>query len=176
MQFDLLLKSQLKGESIPSRLLAFDPGETTGLAFFLDGELHTVDQLETKTMLETPKVLKEAFKKYNPDIVVFEEYRIYGWKTEVHSWSDLHTPRVIGAIETICALSEESIPYTRQSAQQPKSFCTDMKLKQWDFYKKGVRHGRDAVRHGCFYLLFNHSKKSTRAEQQKFRDLYLCDW
>lgn len=165
--FKQLLESHAKND-IPPRLLALDPGETTGLAFFESGDLKDFKQLPTKNMVDAPRLFKDSFDYYKPDIVVFEEYRVYAWKTQTHSWSDLHTSRVIGSLETLCYIASPRIPYTRQSAQQPKQFCTDNKLKHWNFYQPGQKHARDAIRHGCFYLLFNHTKRETKTEHSNF--------
>jgi hypothetical protein len=39
-------------------------------------------------------------------------------------------------------------------ASQAKAFVTDQKLKEWGFWKEGMRHSRDAIRHGLYFLLF----------------------
>jgi hypothetical protein len=41
-----------------------------------------------------------------------------------------------------------------QMATTAKTFVTDEKLKQWGFWQEGMRHSRDAIRHGLYFLLF----------------------
>ena len=85
--------------------------------------------------------------------VVMEDYKVYGWKTDQHAWAALHTPKFIGSIVALCYIHQ--IPYHMQMAQQAKGFCSDEKLEGWGYYDRGMRHARDAVRHGCYYTLFN---------------------
>jgi len=137
-------------------LLSLDPGETTGFAVFERGHLGKCLHLRTKPIDEGVDGLNSLIGAIKPDVIVYESYRVYGWKTEQHAYSDLHTPQLIGAIQTIARL--KSIPVHSQSAQVAKQFCTDMKLKEWGVYERGFKHGRDAVRHGCYFLLFNQHK------------------
>lgn len=140
----------------PERLLALDPGETTGYAYFHRGQLVESGQLSTQYVKTSIKPLSDFFDAHSTSLVVFEDYRIYSWKTDTHTWASLHTPQLLGVIETLCYLRQ--IKTFRQMAQQPKQFCTDEKLELWHMYKIGERHARDAIRHGCYYQLFNHGK------------------
>lgn len=142
-------------------VVAFDPGETTGYCVFIEGVLHVAGQLNTETVkLGVPVIQKtlQTYKQFNdiPAMVVFEDYRIYSWKTDQHTWAALHTPQMLGVIEALCYV--EGLETRRQMAQQPKQFCTDDKLKLWGYYRKGERHARDAIRHATYYLLFNDQK------------------
>lgn len=105
-----------------------------------------------------PKVLNETIVRVKPALVVFEDYKVYGWKTDQHAWSGLHTPRLIGALETLLGVVH-GIPFHKQMAHVAKGFCTDEKLTQWGYYAKGQRHARDAVRHACYYILFGGQTK-----------------
>ena len=160
------LATKLKPKHFRGTLVCFDPGETTGLAIFKDGKLSETAQLITKTRPQGIQVVDDLFctlkgtrhrfedsKHYHDVRVVMEDYKIYGWKTDSHSWSDLHTPKFIGGIEALCHI--HNIPYHLQMAQQAKGFADDKKLKAWGYYDKGQRHARDAVRHGAYYTLFN---------------------
>jgi hypothetical protein len=112
--------------------------------------------LNTHTIYSGVRLLEEEFQYHSPDMVVYEDFRIYDWKAASLSWNTLHTPRLIGAIQTLTF--QRAIKVFTQMAQQPKGFVTDAKLEQWGYYKKGQRHARDAVRHACYYLLFNNGK------------------
>lgn len=156
MQFLTLAKSvrerrnpELDEWEPPARLMSLDPGETTGWAFFEGGDL--ADSGETgpdDTMIETHDLIYDL----EPDMLVIEDYKIYGWKANTHQWSSLFTPRLIGAIELTCILYD--IDIHKQMAQEAKGFCTNKKLKQWNYYKTGKPHVRDAIRHGCYWLVF----------------------
>ncbi len=139
-------------EKVNQSVLALDPGNTTGWAMFKDSELKDSGHLETSDIPIATQLIGEHLGMWTPDVVVLEEYRVYAWKAKQHAWSTLPTARIIGSIETMCAMNK--IPVYMQSAQQAKGFCTDEKLKAWDYYDRG-RHARDAIRHGCFWLIFN---------------------
>ncbi|PHS13501.1 MAG: hypothetical protein COA78_07115 [Blastopirellula sp.] len=143
------------------RILSFDPGHTTGWAFFANNTLQAYGQINTKTMDTAPHNIMELFVKYDPTQIVFEDYRIYKGLAEHHEGSSVQTIHVIGAIETLCAF--KFLPYSKRMAAPVKNFCTDKKLTDWGFKKKGMRHAMDAIRHGCYQILFYHadSGKST---------------
>ena len=82
-----------------------------------------------------------------------EDYKIYAWKTDTHTWATLHTPQLLGVIRTIAVL--QGIPLETRMAVEAKTFCDNDKLEMWGLYKPGMRHARDAIRHGCFSLLFS---------------------
>lgn len=138
------------------KLLALDPGETTGFATFIGSErtVHweEIDQIKTWPMAETVAWLEALFNQQMPHTVVMESYRVYDWKSDDHKWSPVNTVQVIGCIQTLCI--QRGIPYYFQSAQIAKNFFTDEKLREYGMYLKGVRHGRDATRHGAYFLCF----------------------
>lgn len=139
------------------KVLALDPGETTGWAAFQseDGKyfkLFAEGQIKTWPMQDAVDQLQKLLDQVKPDHLVHELYAVYEWKSQDHSWSRMPTVRVIGCIETLCI--QQNIPFSSQTAQIAKTFCTDDKLKTWNFYIKGQRHARDAIRHGCYYLMF----------------------
>jgi len=150
--FEKFVKNPFTG-----RLITFDPGETTGVSIWDNQQLVDCTQLRTKTVVEALPVMERFFDTYALRrqwnvVVVMEEYRIYGWKTEQHAWQTVHTIQFIGCIMTLCLQRE--IPFVFQGAGIAKKFCTDEKLKDWGFYERGQRHARDAIRHGAYYLCF----------------------
>lgn len=173
MQFDLFLKTvhaQIPRNSgtFKGRLLALDPGETTGWSIWDSHdnasryEMHSCGQLPTwdkeaqaGTMFPIIPAV-QGFAKFieglDIDQVIMEVYRVYEWKADSHSWSDVPTLRIIGVIETI--LHQHNIPYWFQTAQVAKNFATDDRLKEWGFYQRGQRHSRDSMRHALYFLLF----------------------
>lgn len=144
------------------RLLALDPGETTGWALFstLNGQVSMeCGQIKTWPMTDCVQSLTKLLDYAAPKFIMHESYRIYDWKTENHSWSGVPTIHVIGCLETLCI--QRSIPWDTQSAGQAKNFCTDEKLKSWGVYEVGKKHARDAIRHGCLFLLFGQPEKDS---------------
>jgi hypothetical protein len=154
MLFEELLQKSRKGQPQwlpPSRLLALDPGETCGYALFILGKLQESGQ---QPCGELPaKGIQELFDKYYPTHVVAEDYRIYQHKTDSHTWSSLFTPRLLGMIELLCY--QKTIKLEWLMASTHKGFCTDTKLRDWGLWLRGKQHARDAVRIGCFHLLFS---------------------
>ena len=145
---------QLKGMPVPTkRILALDPGETTGYAVFDGIVFIKLGQVNTGHVDTSVIPLRKLFEEVNPDIVVVEEYRVYAWRAKQHSWSSLHTPRLIGCIETLCEIHRK--PIAMQGAGIVKQFVTNDKLKDWGFYVKGQAHARDATRHACYFIIFN---------------------
>lgn len=99
------------------------------------------------------------FQQIKPTHVVCEDYRVYAEKAGAHIGKSLFTPKLIGKIDLLCNV--DNIPVTYQMAATAKVFCTNDKLKEWGFYQESMRHSRDAIRHACYYILFNgRGKKS----------------
>lgn len=138
----------------PARLLSLDPGETTGWAVFEHGELTAAGQ--ALTMANGWTEIDRLFADIQPTMVIYENYRVYEHKLSRHANSEVYTLRLVGVIEYLCDVKHK-IPYYNQMAHQAKGFVSDEKLKQWNYYKTGMKHGRDAIRHGCYFLLFDKS-------------------
>lgn len=149
-----------KGISFEGRLLALDPGQTTGVACFSADAQETVlthaSQIKTWPLEEGVDTFWNLLQSLQPTKVVFESYQVYEWKTDDHTWSQIPTVQVIGMIKTI--LIQKEIPFETQTAQVAKGFCDDAKLKTWGYYQPGLRHARDAIRHACYNLLFGAPK------------------
>ncbi len=146
----------LKKRTPPDVVVALDPGETTGVAVFKEGRLVTVDQIAQREFDLAVRELVSLFDLTQPSMVIIEDYKVYSHKAGAHKWSALHTPRLIGAIQTLCVLYE--VGYHMQMASA-KRFCTDERLKDWRMYQVGNPHATDAVRHGVYYLLFGKEKR-----------------
>jgi len=152
MGIETLLVDSIKGNNTLIKVVSFDPGETTGMCVFEGSKLMLASQYKAKTVPEGAAFIHDFLESWRPDVVVMEMYRIYSWKAEDHSWQNLFTPRLIGAIQYICHTLK--LPLTEQTAQQAKGFCTDERLRAWGLYQEGQRHARDSIRHACYYLLF----------------------
>jgi hypothetical protein len=145
-------KERLKIRGAPPILLSFDPGATTGACVFEGTKLTYAVHLPSADLQLAVTSFTRFIDRYNPTEVVMEDYKVYPHYAKQHVGSNLLTPRLIGAIEVLC--DQRQIPYHKQMAGDPKRFVTDIKLKEWGFYYTGLKHARDAIRHGCFYLLF----------------------
>lgn len=159
--FAFLLQHTLvaRGIPVPPRLVTFDPGGTTGVAYFLNGEPVVTDQVAGTI----PSVAASLRKVYTPeavhpdwepgvDVVALENFRIYAWKTEDMKWKDILELRLIGALELVCA--DNATPLLKIGAGQGKGFTTNKKLQTWNFIRPlGQKHANDAIRVGCYILL-----------------------
>ena len=114
------------------------------------------------------RALVKLFIQVKPTCVVCEDYKIYAHKLERHTFSSVETLRLIGGIDMLCKLNilqclngifVDTIPIAYQMAFQGKGFATDARLKEWGFWKEGMKHSRDAIRHGIYYLLVTNLKK-----------------
>jgi hypothetical protein len=157
-EFEKLLSKLGRTPQHWESILALDPGETTGWATcrIRPQETPTLDflfgQLDTSTIKLAVQALEGMIE--DADLVICEDYRVYSWKSDQHKWANLHTPKLVGAIQTLCWIHSRQEP-VMQMAIEAKDFCTDDKLQDWGLYSKGGRHARDAIRHLCSYLLFS---------------------
>lgn len=151
--FESLVR-QTRKAPVPGKLLCLDPGETTGVAIFHGLKLHKALQVPTSSIIPGINLMHTLITKVRPAIIVCEDYRVYPNKMDTHTMSSLFTPRLIGAIETIAYLNGQ-IPLFKEMAADPKQFVTNDKLQQWGMWQgHKLRHAHDAIRHGCYYLLF----------------------
>lgn len=163
IQFATLLEKCRRAETpIPERLLCLDPGHTTGWCLFENGELTKWGQSDTVINRKGSnegeiswEAMLDIFKETKPTAIICEDYRVYAHKLDRHTNSPVLTLRLIGAIDFYAWDSD--IPINYQMASTAKGFATDAKLKEWDFWQEGMRHSRDAIRHGIYYLLFSKS-------------------
>ena len=149
------------------------------------GQCETVAKKGKELVLQWDE-LEDLFCTQRPTHVVCENYRIYAHKLERHSFSQVETLRLIGGIDMMChrgwcskgpedyeswdnphmprdPLEFEEyfqpIPIAYQMATDHKGFVSDDKLKRFGLYKEGMRHSRDAIRAGIYYLLITNKKK-----------------
>lgn len=153
-------------DEIPSKLLCLDPGNETGWALFEEGKLTKHGQVITcvekggtngAACIIDWAALGQLFADIEPTVVVCENYRVYAHKLERHSFSEVPTLRLIGGIDQLCCETGIEIHYLM--AVNHKPFVTDAKLKNWGLWKSGMRHSRDAIRLGIYYLIVESRKK-----------------
>ncbi len=141
-------------------ILSFDPGHTTGWASYFDGILTDSGQIDTTSISACLDSAQPLFHTYKPNVVVMEDYRVYKWRAKEHIGSPMLTTRIIGCLETL-AIQDFVNFVIKQPAHIAKNFCTDRKLKEWGYYDQG-KHARDAIRHGCYYILFGAIQKKDK--------------
>jgi hypothetical protein len=144
-------QDDLRTEYMGRTFVGLDPGETTGAAVWAKGEVR-LQQLETKDVGQAFLGLRAGLDALKPDHLRVEEYRVYNWMADSHSWSILHTPQLIGAIKVLALLHD--IPISFKLAQAAKSTWNDNVLKICGLYNPGLKHARDACRHLLYYMCY----------------------
>lgn len=146
------LLNQKRGEKFSPIIFALDPGLTTGWCVFKADKVVEHGQLEKSDPVTVFKFLQNTHKKHKVDYIVCENYRIYETKAKAHINSEVIVAQLIGSIKV--AAEAMDIPLKLQMAGLAKGFATDDKLREWGFWKVGMRHSRDAIRHAIYFSLF----------------------
>lgn len=129
------------------RILALDPGVTTGYAaaLYSPGRLSVaVDE-----QVWTPHGLYQWLNVYIaeselPTTIIFESFE---YRNKPRTGLNLTPVELIGVINIFRERYEPFVEFVMQSAASGKAFFSDDKLKQLGAYKVGKKHGRDATRH-----------------------------
>jgi hypothetical protein len=155
------LIKQVNKSDFQGRLLAVDPGETTGLTIIDVShpypQCHNValiiqDQIPSWPLEQFITPFTKILSTCTPTQIVYEAYHVYRWRLQEHAFSEVPTIQIIGALKTLAI--QHKIPFLRQTAQVGKAFFTDQRLKSMDMYIPGAPHSRDSLRHCAHYLTF----------------------
>ena len=144
-----------KIDVLGQRISSLDPGETTGTSTYDGIDTIQVSQWNTKSVTASYDKLVKHLGDFSPDQLRYEDYRVYSWKAEEHSWSPVHTIRWIGAIQVAAYVTHTDSSYIM--ATHAKGFWGDNKLDLFGLNPKGLKHGRDALRHLLYYMCFPES-------------------
>jgi hypothetical protein len=129
------------------RLLALDPGRTTGYAAgLLDSPVTRIVYDQTKL---TENQLFAMLEEIKPDHIVCEEFE---YRNRARSGLDLTPVKLIGVVSMYAR--SNSARLHMQSAARGKGHYSDSKLKKLGLYQAGKPHGRDALRHLLHWLTF----------------------
>jgi len=170
------------------KILAFDPsgnwreGEgTTGWAWFTDGKLTAFENIKSVDY-GCPESYwddhAQLIRDLQPDVVVYETYKLQAGKAMQQSWSELETPQLIGIIRHECWIHDiprygqiirhecwiHDIPRYGQDPMIKKRFNDDILIQLGIaerrgklLYINGERtndHMRDAIRHGLYFIKY----------------------
>jgi hypothetical protein len=127
------------------RIVALDPGITTGWATWNDGLPRLVDTLQYRDSLQ---FIWHKLQLDSPNVIVCENFT-YQQRTKV----ELYPVEVIGVVKLFAQIND--IPVYFQTPAQAKKFWTDDKLRVLGFYSPAQPHGMDAVRHLLYHLTFS---------------------
>lgn len=159
-----ILGLQKREHMLSRRILAIDPGETTGVALMSGPTLAQASQVAGPLWGQVNSI-RFICQPIKPDIVIIEAYRVFPWRLQQHTWSSLFTARLIGALEFVCA--DIGIDLTiNQAPGDAKAFSTDEKLRAWGYWQPNKKHANDAIRHAVYYLVFGKElQDSVRSKQ-----------
>ena len=135
-----------------------DPGHTTGWALFVNGELERAGQILPAEgggpdLLEHYKLI--VFEA--PDVLVYERFALYAGKAQDLIHSTFPTVEAIGVIKLGVMLLHTPCELVTYPAGTVKAFFTNDRLKELGLLQQPaheLRHANDALRHGCYYLVF----------------------
>ncbi len=122
------------------RIMAFDPGGTTGVAVLVKNDIRT---WQIKDLLPVWGLLQQV----SPHTVVCESFH-YQRRDKV----DLTPVEVIGVIRLWC--DTYAVPLIEQTPATGKKFWSNDKLKKTGLWSTTDKHAMDALRHLLYYITF----------------------
>lgn len=130
------------------RLIAFDPGVTTGVAYTDVGgqdivTVHIVGSMSHRMIWDTLEV-------YKPEVIIRERFS-YQRRDKVV----LEPVSINGAIQTWFEVRGTNLGCQNIKVQTPSQamgLWTDSKLKKLELWEPGRPHAMDAVRHLLYYI------------------------
>lgn len=125
------------------RLVALDPGGTTGVAEYVAGRINA-------WQLDVPlhhKNLYNYLDNHRPEKVICESFT-YRRMDKV----DLIPVEYIGVARLWCI--QTGTPLVLQTPSQAKKFFDDTKVKGVGLWQPGQPHANDAIRHLLYFLTF----------------------
>lgn len=125
------------------KVLAIDPGLTTGIATWEDGEFTSLSMTIEQFYNLAHKMIDWA------DVVVFESYTIT-LQTLKKSRGENWSLELIGIIRYLADRYEK--PILPQAPSDAMGFASNKKLRALDWYTPGPDHPNDAARHLLLYL------------------------
>jgi len=127
------------------RIISFDPGGTTGIAFF-DSDLDLIESWQSGNV-EHHAWYEAVVHENKPDIVVCENFE---WRAHHGRKVELISREYIGVLKLLSILLGFKLEL--QSPATGKAFWTDDKIKRLSLWSTGSPHANDAVRHLLTYI------------------------
>jgi len=130
------------------KVLALDPGVTTGIATLDSSDAVHADQVKCDH-----RAFYDFLVGYDPDTIVFERF-VYQRRDKVELWP----VEVIGVIRLYSEQFE--VPLFAQTPSQAKNLWTNDKLEKIGLWQTGMKHSMDAVRHLLYHLVVTRGDRS----------------
>lgn len=147
------------------KIMAIDPGETTGICY---ARLRTDGILEYHPFQVTDDVddLWRRIHAFAPDQIIIEDFEFRGG---ARAGLNLKPVQHIGVVR-LYDLTVGKGNLRIQKAAQGKSYYNDKSLRNLGLYVRGIPHGMDASRHLLQWFTFGPGFKHNNGEQ-KFCEL-----
>lgn len=147
------------------KVIAFDPGVTTGFAVGEIDESSGLMKVQTAQAKLDHKDLWSWLNNFKPDHIVCERF---DFRQGARSGLELISRELIGIIELYCQSNDCKLKM--QSPGQvigDKCYWSDAKLKQTSIYRRGNIHANEAAKHLLYWAKFGPGFKFTKAFQLK---------
>ena len=137
-------------------VLGIDPGGTTGYGAVLLGT-DTNTQEEVIKFIEAGELpdwhgLEELIIKINPQVIIYEQFKLYPWRAKDQSWSEMETVQVIGVLHYLCEKYNKIVKgqgANEKKLVRPKAIAM---LKAYGNKSRYSDHSIDALTHALVYL------------------------
>lgn len=136
------------------RILAIDPGHTTGIALKDFNEKFFEPPYTSMPVgfFSTVKEIHRLINAYFLDLIVVEKFTINAATAKKTTAGSNEAIEIIGATKFMNFYFnggdlDDNIGVEEQKPVDAKNFCTDEKLRRIGWYKPGKDHARDAMRH-----------------------------
>lgn len=152
----------------PTRIVAVDPGVTTGLAIY-DPTLNTYTTLAIQPVTDVLAVVTLGYNCYTdrpttPTVCVIEDFNT-GGAISAHG---LHTVRLIGAVEYACDLFD--IPLFLQFPGERERCIQDARDLLAHMKPKHMAHDVDALAHLLLYQLRTANNQHPTGDRRTWRN------
>lgn len=128
------------------KILAFDPGGTTGICGF-----HSEHGITMQDEIAEPShhiMLYTLLDLIKPDLIIYELFEVHGGRASV----DLIARDYCGVLDLWAQQNGDTPVVTHRTHFM--NFWTDEKLKMTGLYQPGHPHANDATRHMLYYISF----------------------
>ena len=143
-QVDRFQSGEGRPLDIVRKIVAFDPGKTTGVAVLREGPLMDEPVISTYQIVELEDVASIA---HHSNMVIFEGFR----QRHVHGLE-------YDTVERIGVIKLKASKWVEQQPSQ-KQFWTRAKIMELGLWKPGQPHAMDALRHLLYYLTFTEKRE-----------------
>lgn len=131
------------------KIVAFDPGGTTGIACGDLDEERGLMKVSAEQEVLNHNGLWNYMWTERPDWIITESFE---YRNRARPGLELISCELIGVIELY--IQQYKSGYVKQTAAKGKGYFTDKILKRDGLYVPGIPHGMDALRHLLHWYMF----------------------